>query len=313
MKKVNRITKLTLLLIISTSAFFLMNNLVQAESLADKIKKSMKETEERKQEIEQLNIELNQKLKDNGYYAGISISGKDFPFGQLNVNITVRDKKYKKENEKQIKILTEEVLNHYKLDNIVINIEGQSDEFAERSEEDKKLEEQFDKIFSIAEKTLAKKHYRIATMSIDTGLSQPNIIIEIADNKKLYGKVKKNLEKRIHDQIYTEFNIDYNITINEKTKEKMREDKWHPIFISIAEEVNKQFDEVKGFAHSFHPDPLQIIIKTSIPKGQQEAEALIKKIEAYVHEIIKIKKEELSLEREPYQIIIRSKEQEKLN
>lgn len=58
------------------------------------------------------------------------------------------------------------------------------------------------------------------------------------------------------------------------------------IFTSIMEETDKRFDEVTGFAYSFYPMPLQMI---------------------------EIKREELSVEKIPYKIIVKGEEHNQLN
>ncbi|OZU88893.1 hypothetical protein CIL03_07680 [Virgibacillus indicus] len=305
------LTFLIFAILSSFGVLFYTTGSANADSLTDKIKESMEETEERKQLLEQFNLELNNRFKESGFKGDISISGEDFPFGKINLNIAVNDNNYKKANEKQIRKLIEKVLSDYDINDIEINIKVHESASAERTEEEKKQAEQFDDIFTIAEKELTNKNYLIATMGIDS--QALHIEIKITGNNNSLKQDKEMLEKRIHDQIFSKYQIDYTITINTKSDEEIREEKWHPIFTTIREEMNKQFDEVTGFAHSFQPKPLQIIIKTSLPSGNQESKKLAGNMEAYVHGIIKIKSGEASLEKEAYRIIIKNKDQEKLN
>jgi hypothetical protein len=56
--------------------------------------------------------------------------------------------------------------------------------------------------------------------------------------------------------------------------------------------------------------PLQIVIKTSLSKGSKER---AEKIEQYVKQVIEIKREELSVKKVPYKVIIRGKGNKQVN
>lgn len=87
------------------------------------------------------------------------------------------------------------------------------------------------------------------------------------------------------------------------------------MFSSINEETKKEFKEYRGFAYSFHPEPLQIIIKTNLekPKWYWNSNQKVLEITTYVDKIIELKTEELSIEEIPYEIIIRDKNDKKIN
>lgn len=116
-----------------------------------------------------------------------------------------------------------------------------------------------------------------------------------------------------------EKNMDVKVKVTRKSKAETDAEiwdmKWQPIFTSIMAETDKKFDEITGFAYSFHPMPLQIIIKTSLSHGWMEwdTKRQTKVIENYVRQIVEIKREELSIEKIPYKIIIRSEEHKKIN
>ncbi|MDQ7862485.1 hypothetical protein RCO48_20155 [Peribacillus frigoritolerans] len=57
----------------------------------------------------------------------------------------------------------------------------------------------------------------------------------------------------------------------------------------------KKFKETNGFAYSFHPKPLEIILKTSLSKGE-ETEEQAERIEEYARQVVEIKRKELSVE-----------------
>ncbi|WP_404450686.1 hypothetical protein LG329_09980 [Virgibacillus necropolis] len=91
--------------------------------------------------------------------------------------------------------------------------------------------------------------------------------------------------------------------------------KWAPIFRSIMEETSKKFDEYRGFASSFHPKPLQIIIKTDLHESKWwwNTDKKVEEIVDYVEAIIDIKREELAVEKIPLDIIVRGENNKQLN
>lgn len=122
-----------------------------------------------------------------------------------------------------------------------------------------------------------------------------------------------NYLKLVHDTIYSKKYLAYKVKVTRRSELEIRDMKWHPIFRSIMQETDKQFHEVTGFASSFHPKPLEIIIKTSLPGKESSSKRSAEKIEEYVKQVIQIRRKELSVKKIPYEVIVRSKENTKLN
>ncbi|MER2009754.1 MAG: hypothetical protein ABS939_20145, partial [Psychrobacillus sp.] len=85
-----------------------------------------------------------------------------------------------------------------------------------------------------------------------------------------FGKSKEieDLEKIIDQTILSKTDLEYTVKIQKKSESAIRDQQWQPILSAISEETNKRFKEYRGFAYSFHPEPLQIIIKTNIPSSK---------------------------------------------
>ncbi|MFZ3589130.1 DUF4030 domain-containing protein [Bacillus sp. DJP31] len=77
--------------------------------------------------------------------------------------------------------------------------------------------------------------------------------------------------------------------------------------------MGKKEYKVTGFAYSFHPAPLQIIIKTSIKSSDENANELVAKIEASIEEFLTSAALEKINDNEPYEIIVRGKDKQRLN
>lgn len=138
------------------------------------------------------------------------------------------------------------------------------------------------------------------------------IIIEVINGELIN---KNEIEKLIASSVYSNTNMNLKVLIKEKSKSKIKDQEWQPVFSAIRDETKKQFKEYRGFAYSFHPEPLQIIIKTDLekPKGFWQYNKKVKQLMYYVDKIIELKKEELSIEEIPYEVIIRDKNNKKLN
>lgn len=75
---------------------------------------------------------------------------------------------------------------------------------------------------------------------------------------------------------------------------------------------NKDF-KVTGFSYSFHPLPLQIIIKTSVKASDPVAKGLANKIENEIKTFIKTDEITKDVRNDPYEITIYSKDKKKIN
>ncbi|MGE7835667.1 hypothetical protein [Viridibacillus arvi] len=271
---------------------------------------SIVETKKGNQKIEELFTMVSQELeKENFGDIGMTFTSKE-----RLITVQVKDQDYIDKNEVKIKTLVNEVVHELKLDAIKIQFKS-LDSYNSISEKDKKLNDLTNEISEIASKLLRDKGY-VYTAVIDPSSPNPFIKIQIINetNEKI-NKVNDELQKRIKKAIFSKTKMNFTVTFLGQSGDEKREQKWQPIFTTISEEVDKKFEEYRGFAYSFHPKPLQIIIKTNIQKskGFQISDKKVKKIGEYVNEIIKLKREELSVEAVPYEIIIRSKDNKRIN
>lgn len=163
-------------------------------------------------------------------------------------------------------------------------------------------------LFDIAHKVLKQEGYNISTMGIG---KQDTLKIEIEESKLNLDKAKMDVEKRIHNAIDAKMNVDYTIEISEESQAEIRDENWQPIFSTVMAEAHKKYNVVTGFAYSFHPKPLEIILKTSLSQGEED-KRMAEKIAIYAKEVVKVKRNKLSVDKIPYKMIIRDKNQEKL-
>lgn len=151
-------------------------------------------------------------------------------------------------------------------------------------------------------------------MVIDPTVDNPYIEIIRVDGKELSSAETARVEKLIKDTVFTKTDVAFNVTLRPQTKEEIRDSQWSPIFQAVIDETEKKFKEYRGFAYSFSPEPLQIIIKTDLRDNKSTSNReKIKAIEQYANQIIERKIEELTVEKIAYKIIIRNNNNEEIN
>ncbi len=306
-------TALACVIIVCLFYSFSSNQTVPSEHLEKRIKHSMEETERMNKTIRSFQESLHKQLQERGLKGSISSSiGAIFSSKPPSVTIRVESKQYKQKNEKEIKHIIQKLVTSHQLGDVDIHVKVADRRLEEPSEQDKKREKHMRELFEIAHETLEEAgDIKVSSISV-SGREPKTMTIEIKGSEKLYHDVRKDIKKRVHDAIYAKKKLDLTIKVNRRNESRM---KWSPIFHSIMEETDKNFDDVTGFAHSFHPKPLQIIIKTSLSNGwfSWGTKDKAKEIETYVEKIIDIKSEELSKKATPYKLIIRGEEGNKLN
>jgi hypothetical protein len=307
MKKI--VIGIVLIIIIFGSTLVFANNLNESENaksdeqIENQLVKSMEETKKEKEKIEKLFTRSSKELKDKGYgEVGLSYSNED-----RILTAQVKDKDFleaKRQIENIITNTAKEVgFNDFDIKFRIL------DRNITRNKEDKKLMESINKVSNVVSDVLKDKGYNF-TYSISVK-PKKEIIIE-GTNKDLVGN--SELEKLISNAILSKTNMNYTVKLKKKSESEIRNQEWQPILTAITEETNKKFKEYRGFAYSFHPQPLQIIIKTKINNSWfGNSDEKVKKIENYVDKIIELKIKELSIKEIPYEIIIRDKNNKKVN
>lgn len=155
----------------------------------------------------------------------------------------------------------------------------------ELSEEDGKLND----VLKITLDLLKANGYDKTKYSLTIDPSK-GIIIEVTDGELIN---KNEIEKLIANSVYANTSMNFKVFIKEKSKSKIKDQEWQPVFSAIRDETKKEFKEYSGFAYSFHPEPLQIIIKTDLkkPKGFWQSKKKVKQLIDYVDKIIELKRE----------------------
>lgn len=303
------------LVIIITASFVLLKtssdgsvSVNTEEEIKNALTKSMEETKKEKKMFDQFLTKTSEKLFNHGYQIGLS-----FSLEERNLTVQVKDQAYLENNRKNIEkviydIAEEMNLQDFEIDYLTL------DSYPTLREEDEKFRKSMINVFEEISTLLMEKGYHSNSIS-----TNPNneIVIEMKGTKEDIEKSKefKELEKIIDQTILSETGLDFTVKLRKESESTRRDQEWQPIFEVITEETNKKFEEYRGFAYSFHPEPLQIIIKTNIDSSKwfENSNKKVNQMTEYVDKIIELKREELSIEEIPYELIIRDKNEKKIN
>ncbi|MER2107471.1 MAG: hypothetical protein ABS949_11080 [Solibacillus sp.] len=296
-----------LLLIITASNMILKKDSnktasVNTEAIESTLVKSMEETKAEKKKLELFLTKSSQALNDKGYQAGIGFSHEE-----RNVTVQVQNKAFLEANKTNIEKIIHNTAKKIGFQNYTVDFLA-LDNYPALSEEDEKQRKTMMEVIGEISALLKEREYPPNSISTN---SNNEILIEMQGMKEDFGKSKEieELEKFIDQTILQKTDLEYTVRIQKKSESAIRDQQWQPILSAISEETNKRFKEYRGFAYSFHPEPLQIIIKTNIHSSKWfgNSDKKINQITEYVDKIIELKREELSIEEIPYEIIIRDK------
>jgi uncharacterized protein with GYD domain len=139
-----------------------------------------------------------------------------------------------------------------------------------------------------------------------------NVTVDVPNTEKRTAEIEQTIQQIIDSNDFGEFDIKLNIF------NKERRELESAIATSVIPPLHeglrarKEF-HTKGMAYSFHPLPLQIIVKTTIDSSDRDAKEIAKKIETNVEEFLNTEEIKKVMKNEPYKIIVRSSDQKKLN
>jgi hypothetical protein len=273
----------------------------------DQIYKSMNDTEERKKDVQGFYDDLfNELVKEDTGVIDVSMK-QMFPSDPPFMVILVDDKRVKDQHEKEFRNTVEKYAQKHDINKYNLEVKVGKLNRVTLSKKEKEIMEMEDEFFSIALQKLKQNGYESKGISLSR--DKKTFTITIDESKDKFEKIKNDLEDNIQRALDEESDLKYKVVIDRVTQIEKTESDWYPIFDSIMNETNKNFTEVRGFAYSFHPQPLQIIIKTSLGKSEKEKAAVI---EEYTKRVTEIKRKEIGLEKIPYIIIIRDNKHEKI-
>lgn len=297
----------SVLIAMMATIFLIADNGADSEQRLERdLVKRLQESEQEQERFEKLFTRLSDEL-NHEFQNEIGLS---FSFDDRIFTVQVENEEFKEEHEKRMKeIIAAQAKEHQFSDfNVEIMV---VEPYLVIMEEDKKLMESNERVFDVISEVLKTKgfgtHY---SASID---HNQEIKMVIEEKQEKIQSIEK-LEVEIAQQILAKTNQKFKVNVRKKSIYEIQEQQWNPILNAIQDQTKKEFEAYRGFAYSFHPAPLQIIIKTNLEKKWfWKPQHEVKQIENYVEAIIKIKREELTIEEIPYEVIIRDRHNNQLN
>ncbi|WP_102275316.1 DUF4030 domain-containing protein [Cytobacillus massiliigabonensis] len=256
---------------------------------------------------EPLNQTIWRELEEKGYHIS-GIGGNT-----RNMYITIDgSEQYFQDVREEVEEIAKNILKEKEYDGYKIEVEKQVDRVPDTSisERDQAISEALEESYN----DLNELHFNV--LSHGYSYTAPNsdkviVNIDIPNTEKRIEEIKQVVNDRLKTKNIDSFTIKIN-KINLSQKEK--EAKWNEIFPVIIEGLTaKKEYKVTGFAYSFHPAPLQIIIKTSINASDKDADERVRIIEETINEFLKSEEIQSKIGGDPYKIIIRGKDKQKIN
>ncbi|WP_251397738.1 hypothetical protein [Ureibacillus chungkukjangi] len=305
----------SLLLLIITISFVLLSKnsndstAVNAEELEKALSKSMEETEKDKELLDKFFTETAHELHNKGLQVGLS-----FSFEERSLTVQAKDQTYIDVNRSSIEKIIYNKSKEIGFKNFKVDFLALDSRILAESEDEEQIRKSTMKVYEEISALLEEKGYHYNSLSTNM---DNEIIIELQGNNADLENSEKieEFEKLIDERILSKTDLNFTVNFKRQSENAIRDQEWQPIFTAIIDETNKKFEEYRGFAYSFHPAPLQIIIKTKLdsPSWFSNSDEKVNQITEYVEKIIELKRKELSIEEIPYKIIVRDKNNKKLN
>jgi hypothetical protein len=255
---------------------------------------------------EPINRTIWKELEEKGYH----ISGLGGNASHIFISIDGSEQ-YFQDVREEVKEIASNVLKANDFDGYKIEVERQIDRpvppISEREQAiEKALEESYNHLIE-SQFNVLSHGYSYPSPNSDKVI----VNFDIPNSEKREVEIKKIINENLREK-----NIDsYSIKINKiDLSHREKEANWNEIFHVIMEGLTaKKEYKVTGFAYSFHPAPLQIIIKTSINASDKDADEKVQIIESTINEFINSKEIQNKIAGEPYKIVIRGEDKERIN
>ncbi|WP_449623038.1 DUF4030 domain-containing protein [Robertmurraya sp. Marseille-Q9965] len=255
---------------------------------------------------EPINQTLLRELETKGY----KISGLGGNAGHISIFIDGTEAYFQNVHD-EIEEIATDILKEKDYDGYKIEVSRQIDrpvppptEFELALEE--ALKESYDKLIELQFK-IGSYGYQYSSPTSDEVVVE----LEIPSTEKRIEEIQKIISESLKIKKIDSYSLKINkVDFSQREKEA----KWDEIFPVIFEGLSAKKDyKVIGFAYSFHPAPLQIIIKTSINASDKDADEKVRLIEKTINEFLNSEEIQKKINGDPFEIIIRGKNKQRIN
>lgn len=304
------LTIATVLLLLVAGSFFIPN-IDNVVAKIPYINKFIKEEEIQREDEKQVHNFVGNLLEENGLKVGYwSFSREEREMIVEIIDLNEVDNDILEEIEQQLK---DEQLNGYEV--MLVPYEPPEDMLTERSEGE--IEQDIltsNELISVLTERIESEGYELM-FPIQVGIDQKDVIdITVIVPKSEYRLEKlKEIMKEEASNYGNEFKFDVRQVQKKAREQEKRWEKTDAISnIGIALEASDQFP-VTGFAYSFHPYPVQIIIKTSLDPNDSEALQIANEIRSEIDSYIESSEETATIRDDQYKVIVRDENGEAID
>lgn len=249
---------------------------------------------------------ITEELKNKGYKsssAGISYSPKKF----VSLSLDLSDKEFKKAKP-EVENIVRRILKSRGYDAYSIRVSKfEPNEDYVPSEEEKKE-------MTVLNQEVTKKlnllHYKFDHVQTDP--TEHTIFINIGTSKDYYNSVKDDVEKVMQETVSANHYKGYKIKVTNVSVTVRKADKGSQITSLLAEGLMSK-KEFKVTGVGYKSKPLTLIIQTSVRSSDSKAKELGKKLDQMIVDFLNSKEISAIVKNEPYVIIIKSKDDKKIN
>jgi hypothetical protein len=250
--------------------------------------------------------EISEELNRKGY--SVSSTGVSYnPKKTVSVFLDMKDQEFKKAKPNVTKIVRD-TLKSKGYDAYSIEVS----KFVPRKDYVPSEEEKREIAVLNKEVTNKLKQSNYQFNNVQTDPTEPTIFINIIGSKDYYNSVKKDVERAALETVKANHYNGYKINVTNVTVEVRKADKGSQITGPLAEGlISKKEFKVIGVAYK--NKPLTFIIRTSLHSSDPKAKELGKNLDQMIVEFLDSKEISSILKNEPYEIMIKSKDNKKIN
>ncbi|MEW4305984.1 DUF4030 domain-containing protein [Rossellomorea marisflavi] len=210
----------------------------------------------------------------------------------------------------KIKSISRKVFSEKGYDATTVEVVLQVDKIPQPSE----MEEKLDLAWEEAKEKLTAVDVTILSggISLEPDSDHVSVEVSIPASESRKEEIKTIIQQTF--EFHGTKDLDVKVQSVDVEKEKARSTAWNELFQTMIEGLmTKKEYQVTGFAYSFSPPPLQIIIKTSIKESDPDRIEKVGRIETDIQQFLQSDEVQKKINKEEYQLVIRSKEGNKIN
>jgi len=249
---------------------------------------------------------ITEELESKGYKssgAGISYSPKKF----VSLSLDMPDKEFQKAKPNVEKIVRRILKSRgYDAYSIRISKFKPYKDYVPSEEEKKEM--------TVLNQEVTKKlnqlHYKFGHVQTDP--TEHTIFINIGTSKDYYNSIKDDVEKVALETVSANHYKGYKIKVTNVTVTVRKADKGSQITSPLAEGLMSK-KEFKVTGVGYKSKPLTFIIQTSVRSSDPKAKEVGKKLNQMIVDFLNSKEISAILKNEPYVIMIKSKDDKKIN